>query len=306
MKGAMNSHADAILPLAAAPDWFRSCLASGPERSRVRVKETDIETLAWGPVGAPGLLLLHGQAANADWWSFIAPLLAGRFRVVALSWSGMGRSGWRDVYDFPTYAEEIFAVAYGCGLYASGSPPYCAAHSFGGIPLIYAASRRGAELSGAILIDSYFRPDSISKASRAVETDRSHRVYGTLEEAIARFRLRPPQRCDLAYIIDYVARHSLKPLDGGGWTWRFDPALRSKTHKLQIAPHLSRVKCRIAFVAGERSSLITPIVKENQLGLAPPGTPWVVIPDAAHHIMLDQPLALVSALAALLEVWVGA
>ncbi len=28
----------------------------------------------------------------------------------------------------------------------------------------------------------------------------------------------------------------------------------------------------------------------------PPDVPWIVIPDAGHHVMVDQPLALVAAL----------
>jgi pimeloyl-ACP methyl ester carboxylesterase len=39
------------------------------------------------------------------------------------------------------------------------------------------------------------------------------------------------------------------------------------------------------------------------LGLMPKDMPKVVIPDADHHVMLDQPLAFVAAIRALLEVW---
>jgi pimeloyl-ACP methyl ester carboxylesterase len=37
--------------------------------------------------------------------------------------------------------------------------------------------------------------------------------------------------------------------------------------------------------------------------LTPPDAPWIVIPDAGHHVMVDQPLALVAALRTLLECW---
>ena len=33
------------------------------------------------------------------------------------------------------------------------------------------------------------------------------------------------------------------------------------------------------------------------------GSPRVVIPEAEHHVMIDQPLAFVSALRALLAAW---
>jgi hypothetical protein len=39
--------------------------------------------------------------------------------------------------------------------------------------------------------------------------------------------------------------------------------------------------------------------------LAGPGAPRIEIPAARHHVMVDQPLALVSALRALLQRWPG-
>jgi pimeloyl-ACP methyl ester carboxylesterase len=92
-------------------------LAHAPARSFVRVEEADIEVLAWGERGLPGALLLHGFTAHADWWSFIAPLLAQGRRVVACSFSGMGRSDWRDGYTLELYAREAVAVAEASGLF---------------------------------------------------------------------------------------------------------------------------------------------------------------------------------------------
>jgi pimeloyl-ACP methyl ester carboxylesterase len=34
-----------------------------------------------------------------------------------------------------------------------------------------------------------------------------------------------------------------------------------------------------------------------------PGAPHVVIPEAEHHLMIDQPLGFVAALRALMEAW---
>ena len=94
-----------------APDWFERAVEDAPERSTVEVQGAAIETLAWGRIGDPGLLLMHGNGAHADWFSFIAPSLAreGR-RVVAMSFSGMGRSGWRDKYSVAQWSDETIAV----------------------------------------------------------------------------------------------------------------------------------------------------------------------------------------------------
>jgi pimeloyl-ACP methyl ester carboxylesterase len=37
--------------------------------------------------------------------------------------------------------------------------------------------------------------------------------------------------------------------------------------------------------------------------MAPKGTPKIEIPDAEHHVMIDQPLAFVAALRGLLAGW---
>ena len=93
-----------------APAWFDAALADKPERSTFDFEGAEIELLTWGEVGKPGLLLLHGNGAHADWWSFIAPLLADDYRVAAISWSGMGDSDWRPKYSAEIFMAEIFGA----------------------------------------------------------------------------------------------------------------------------------------------------------------------------------------------------
>ena len=75
---------------------------------------------AAGRVGDPGLLLLHGNSAHADWYSFIGPLLKAGRRVVAMSFSGAGGSGWRTQYSVAQWADEALGVARQVG--AANSP----------------------------------------------------------------------------------------------------------------------------------------------------------------------------------------
>src|SRR6202522_2874583 len=66
-----------------APKWFHDAVAQAPERTLVPVLGANIELLAWGDRGNPGLVLVHGNCAHADWWSFIAPFIAHDYRVAA-------------------------------------------------------------------------------------------------------------------------------------------------------------------------------------------------------------------------------
>src|SRR5438046_8690367 len=66
-----------------APAWFHEAVAQRPERTLVPVAGANIELLVWGELGAPGLILVHGNSAHADWWRFSAASRATWHRLVA-------------------------------------------------------------------------------------------------------------------------------------------------------------------------------------------------------------------------------
>ena len=290
-----------------SPDWFRAALADEPQRSLLVVQGAPIETLAWGRVGDPGLLLLHGNSAHADWFSFIAPLLRHGRRVVAFSFSGMGASGWRTQYSVAQWGDEVLAVAAATGLFDAPVLPTVVAHSFGSFPLINLAARVGEKLAHAVLVDTPLRPPKGQGPApmrlRPGYNPRSARVYGTLAQALLRFRLLPPQACAHPYIADLVACRGLKQTTGPdgqpGWVWRFDPYLFRHFDFGQPELDLGRARCAMTIVRGSRSRLMTVAAQEHALSLAPPGSQRLELPDADHHVMIDQPLAFAELLARL-------
>jgi pimeloyl-ACP methyl ester carboxylesterase len=286
-----------------APAWFEANLAVMPERLRITVQGAGLELLAWGERGRPGLLLLHGNGAHADWWSFLAPFFADRYRIAALSWSGMGGSDWRERYYFSVFAEEMLVAAEAAGLFEAPVKPIVCAHSFGGFITLHAAARFGERLGGAVIVDSPIEPPGTTP-DRPPPRHRPNRIYATAQEAIARFRLAPPQPCDNLYAIDHIARLSIKPVEGGH-TWKFDPFIWREFEVGDPTPLLQRPACPVALMWGARSSLVRPEIVKHMSAVAPRGAPLVPIPEADHHVMLDQPLAFAAALRALLAGWPG-
>lgn len=283
----------------AAPAWFEAALAQAPECSLVPVQGADIELLCWGRRGDPGLLLLHGNGAHAHWYSFIAPLVAeAGYRVAAMSFSGMGGSGWRAAYSVAQWADEAQAAAEAAGLFDAPVAPWCAAHSFGGFALMSAVANWGERLRGAMVIDSPLRsPQEMAERDerRRSRDWKASRVYPRIEDALARFRFLPPQDCEHLFIVDHIARHSLKAVPGG-FTWCFDPFLFR--HFTFGKPHLelARARCPLVLVRGGRSRLMSPEMLAHAVAMAPPGTTQAEIDDADHHVMADQPLALAALL----------
>ena len=110
-----------------APKWFSDTVVQAPESAFVPVDGAQIHYLRWGDRAKPGLLLVHGNAAHAYWWSFIAPYLARDYNVAAMDLSGMGDSDWRKTYSMHQFAHEQLAVCEAAGMFAVSEPPVIAA-----------------------------------------------------------------------------------------------------------------------------------------------------------------------------------
>ena len=99
----------------------------------------------------------------------------------------------------------------------------------------------------------------------------------------------------------YTYSKFLRQVDDG-WTWKFDPGLFRAISRTAAAEQLPRITSRVALVRSEYG-LVTPEIGQiiyDNLGRV---APVVEIPLAGHHMMLDQPLILLTALRALLADW---
>lgn len=282
-----------------APDWFERAIHTPYREGFVPVAGADIHYLDWGEQGRPGLVFVHGGAAHAHWWSFIAPMFASRWHAVALDLSGHGDSGRRDRYDHGLWAEEILGVSEAAGF---PGPPVVVGHSLGGLVTIQLAASHCDRVGGAVIVDSPVRePDPESRAGARGQAFRSPGTYPDEETAVEHFRLIPPQPCENDYIVDHIARLSIHET-ADGWTWKFDPHLFEQT-LVSMRDQLASVRCRLALFRGESSTIVPENTAAYMYELMGRNAPVVSIPEAHHHLILDQPLAFVAALRTLLADW---
>lgn len=286
-----------------APEWFHAAMARPYRIGSVTSADTVIRYLCWDPDGPDGAngsaatLLVHGGAAHAMWWAPIGATLDPGRRVVAMDLSGHGISGRRDRYSADLWIDEIAAVAAAI----SPAPVDVVGHSLGGILVSYAMARHPERFASAVLVDApVWSGAPAPEGQLAGMAARAHRTYATLDAALARFRLVPPQHCANDWYVDHIARHGLVR-HGDGWQWRFDPLVFAEpaddNRTVRFDGDLRETACPWAVVMGERSFLADsarPIFEEQ------PGVAWRVIPGAAHHVMLDEPLLLHQALQELL------
>lgn len=283
------------------PGWFERALAEPPEHRYVGVGGARIHYLSWSRDDSlPGLILVHGNGAHAQWWSFLAPFFLDDYRVVALDLSGMGDSEHRDAYTAELYAQEVMSVAQDAGF---GRDTIVIGHSFGGFVTIQTAIRHGDELTGVVLVDSPVRPPDYQwERDPRRSPIRRKRTYPDFAAAASRFRLMPPQDCKNDYILDHIARHSLMEV-AGGWTWKFDDRLFEKITLVNSGEDLRRLPCRVGVIYGEDSYLFDQEIADYMFKVLDESVPFTAIPEAQHHLFLDQPLAFVAAVRTLLAEW---
>jgi pimeloyl-ACP methyl ester carboxylesterase len=291
------------LPLhPSAPDWFRRALAVPFTDGWVEVDGCPIHYLAWGEPGRRGLVCVHGGGAHAHWWTHVAATFADDFRVLAIDLSGHGDSGHRDVYDLEQWTDEVLAVADAGGIEGL---PVIIGHSMGGFVTIASAALHPARVSGVVVCDSpVTEPDPEVESYRLREAFGAPRTYAAPDDALQRFRTVPAQEHYCDYVMDHVARRSLKPVEGG-WQWKFDRRIFEQfagSMRGVALPYLSRVVCRLALLRSE-NGLVTPDIGSSMYDALGRVTPVVELPEAGHHAMLDQPLVLLTALRTLLADW---
>ena len=276
------------------PDWFEQAVDQPFSVVPLRHDGAALELLCWGEAGWPGILLLHGNRAHARWWSPIAGLLSDRFRVAALSWSGMGGSAWRECYSLSAFADEAAAAAEAAGLFAGGAP-LVVGHSFGGGPAMIAAERHGARLAGVVVLDTQVSEDP---AKLAISFPNQNRSYASMEEALRRFRLVPPQDCLNHFYVDWIARQGLRAVRPGqpDVTWQFDPGLWDKLDWYDRWSAIGRARCPLVFLDGGASQYRAADNRRALRAHAPAGTRFDILAGAGHHMMLDRPIELAEAI----------
>lgn len=269
-----------------------------PGRSgQIRTEDHITHYLEWGDAANPRvLLLLHGFLGHAHWWDFVAPWFKDQYRVIAIDFGGMGDSSWRARYTNASFLGEV-----GAALKFIGRPDVTViGHSFGGRVTIFSAEKFPEYIARAIVVDS-----KIGFSDRPVRpkfAPRPKKVYPDLETVCTRFRFLPEEPPVLPAIMRHLAMNSAKSAPGG-FVWKFDESLMGGVdwETETEGEVLARLDLPVDYIAGELSEVV-PLELAQRIGATlRRGQGPIIIPSAHHHVPVNQPLALVSALRAVLS-----
>lgn len=212
-----------VYPAAVAPERTRTFDSLGIS---LRLSE-------WGDPDATPIVCCHGMFDHGRGFDLVAPLLADRFRVIAIDARGHGESGWADAY---VWLADVFDVVN--VLRALGRPAHLLGHSKGGGVAMDAAIRAPDCVRQLVIIDGFGpppegfeipgirrdeRPTPVRLAEylddRRTGTNGGSRAYRTLDDLVARRQAQNPRLSVewLRYFVFHGARQT-----ENGWVWKAD------------------------------------------------------------------------------------
>ena len=275
-------------PLKDQPEWFKKNIETIPHANSVEVENKKIKYFIWGDQSLPKVVLLHGFNAHSYWWSHIAPFFTEKYCVVALDFSGMGESDHRDEYSQELYSKEIKAVLED----AKCEKPICLAHSMGGAIAMYSTLIFPDLFSKIILLDSVviLPPEKAEIMKSRRPKSRMEIISDSMEAAISRFRLMPPQPCEQEYVLEHIAKTSYKETEIG-WILKSDPKI-SDTYKYNdLHDALMNQSTPLEIVYGQLSQVFTSDVLEYMKYAGRLKDENIHRLDGAmHHLFLDLSL----------------
>jgi len=282
--------------------------AGAPRDLFVRVNDAELHLLEWGDADARSVLMVHGMRGHAHWFSPVGPVVGQRFRALALDLRGHGRSEHTAAASAGSFVDDVIALPEALGV----ERPILIGHSMGGSVALRAAMTLEDRIAGLILVDSGLagqaprwqrllwrlqhglrigRPP-VRPAPPQRRRTTTARVYPTREEALRRFKLRPGGTVAAPELLAHLADHAIRELPEGGFTWRFDPRLRpgpQRGVRRPLRPDL--IRCPVILIYGTESPITARNHPRNieRLFRRAAWTALELIPDAHHHVFLDQP-----------------
>ena len=200
-----------------------------PERTRVvQSRALRINTLEWGDPAAPPVVLCHGLWDHARSFAVLAPLLACRFRVVAVDARGHGDSDWSNAYTWPADIADLIVV-----LRSLNRPVHLVGHSKGGGQATEAAILAADQVRQVVNIDGFGPPHFPDTAEtlpprfaefldrrRELASRNGWRPYAQLDDLVERRRAQNP-RLTREWLRYFAYHGSRQAVDG--WHWKADP-----------------------------------------------------------------------------------
>ncbi|WP_016693548.1 alpha/beta fold hydrolase [Rhodococcus rhodochrous] len=265
---------------------WENLYSAAPRTEHVTAAGARIAVSIWEPdddVTGPDVVLVHGGAAQRQWWDHLAPLLKGAGRVVALDLSGHGDSDHREQYVLDVWSSEVLEVAR----HYSAEPAVLVGHSMGGLVSVNAAQSYPEAFAAVLALDTPLRRMSDSHVERRTKiASRPVRSFESYGEALSGYKTFPPVADAPAEVMDHIARVAYRRVEDR-WALKFDP-------RIYLRPQVEDDFVQVAqiptwWVQAEHGFVDETMARRIRKSIGPNGV-LLEVPAASHHLVLEQPL----------------
>ena len=251
----------------------------------------------WGQAAAPPVVFLHGITGHARTWDDEARLLADRYRVLVLDQRGHGDTDPPPDGDYSDDAllADLVAFADALGLRR------CAlvALSLGGRVAINFAGTHPVRVERLVIVDIGPEISPVGRARVGALMAGAPERFESAEDVVTHMRANAPLYTDA--MLRHRAQHAIRPLPGGGFTWKYDRALREaiRQGRMRVPADLwaqwRAITCPTLLVRGALSDILSDETAKRMVDELP-AAQLVVVPGAGHTVPGDQPAAFQSLL----------
>jgi len=246
----------------------------------------------WGAPSAPAVIFLHGITGHARTWDDEARLLAGRYRAIALDQRGHGDTDPAPDGDYsdPALVGDLEAFVDGLGL----ARVTLVALSLGGRVAINFAGRHPGRMERLVVIDIGPEIAPAGRARVGMLMAHAPETFATLDDVVVHMRANAPLYTDA--MLRHRAQHAVRALPGGGFTWKYDRALREAIRQgrmrvpADLWPQWRAIQCPTLLVRGSESDILTDEIAKRMTD-ALPHARLAVVEAAGHTVPGDQPAA---------------
>jgi esterase len=266
-----------------------AALTPAPYTDRhVEVGGLKLHVQDYGTAGKPQLLCVHGSAAHAHWFDFVASGLNDEYHVLAPDQRGHGDSEWdrsaHPEYNYDRYAADLHELAEKLDL----RDFVLIGHSMGGlVSTVYAATYPG-RARAFIMVDSSLNMSADRIASMNAVGSREGSSYASSSEFVANYKIRPSGSSAAPDMVRHLAVHSGRQFEDGRWRNKVDRNVYARRVGKNLIPYWAQIKIPALLLRGDRSNRISPQIIAQVRSLAP----QVQVAEVAgcdHHVTLDNP-----------------
>jgi len=244
--------------------------------------------LDYGTPGRRPMLCVHGGAAHAHWFDFVAPGFTPDHHVHALDLRGHGDSAWAEphTYAWKHYAEDVNALAEKLDL----RDYVLVGHSMGGMVSLVHAAAHPERIGALVVVDSVMLMPMERVTRMRAFGGKPAPSYATQEELVARYRLEGGEKHLTApEVLKRMAVHSSRQNAEGRWQHKSDRRVYSNFQQIAGVPLWEKVKVPALVIrGGEHSPRFTPEVM-TEIHERAPQVQVAEVKASDHHVTLDNP-----------------